>query len=302
MLFVIMAAVAIPQSGGAREQRNEPLKDVLKTAFRVRNEGGTLVSELHIAMLDANGHVRVPPDVREAIVEVGCSDRDTVDDELDSKYRDAFLLSFEPLMDKYAVLAARGAKRVGVRADRGIPLGHHHRRGVVLPLAVSAEGGEATIKVHRWAGCSSLRELNKDANHTRLCQEGEVERRRVPSITLEHALSLIPPQLPIKFLKLDAQGLDFDLLKAVPPHYLHRRVQYIELETISAKCDPIYIGQARCDEAGSYMRRIGYQTRNGTRDDCALNRINPYSNRKSNFGWGCEIGMHLERTRRPPMV
>ena len=44
-----------------------------------------------------------------------------------------FLLSFEPLLDKYASLISRNS-----RPDTRAPLGHHHPRGLVLPFAVSS--------------------------------------------------------------------------------------------------------------------------------------------------------------------
>ena len=55
----------------------------------------------------------------------------------------SFLLSFEPLVDKYALLLAKGTKRfVGSKKDIAVPLGRHHKRGVVLPFAVSPAGGD----------------------------------------------------------------------------------------------------------------------------------------------------------------
>ena len=110
----------------------------------VRIEGNSLVTGLHVAMLDPTGAVVAPADVKYALLEIGCSDRDTLDDKLDQDYRDAFLLSFEPLMDKYAVLASRGTRRMAKGADRAVPVGHHHTRGVVLPIAVSAHDARRT--------------------------------------------------------------------------------------------------------------------------------------------------------------
>ena len=262
----------------------------------VRIEGNSLVTGLHVAMLDPTGAVVAPADVKYALLEIGCSDRDTLDDKLDQDYRDAFLLSFEPLMDKYAVLASRGTRRMAKGADRAVPVGHHHTRGVVLPIAVSAHGREANITVHRWAGCSSLSELNKAASHTRLCQDGEVERRRVPTITLERASRLVPAHLPIRYLKIDAQGTDIQLLMSVPPALLRSRVQALEFETIGPKCDPIYVGQPPCDVATRYLQSIGYRVKRGTNDACSemASKGNPYVNKQSRFGWGCEATMQFE--------
>ena len=37
---------------------------------------------------------------REIVIEIGCSDRNTEDDEYLPTHSDAFLISFEPLLDK----------------------------------------------------------------------------------------------------------------------------------------------------------------------------------------------------------
>ena len=262
-------------------------------------EGDSLVAGLHIAHLDGNGALVAPPAAEYAIIEVGCSDRNTVDEDLDKKWPGAFLVSLEPLLDKYAVLAGRGSTRIGKGRDRGVPLGRHHERGVVLPVAVSTHGHEANITVHRWAGCSSLSDLNKDANYARLCQQGQVEKRRVPTITLEKTISLVPAHLPIRLLKLDAQGTDIQLLMSVDPRVLRRRVEYLQFETVGKNCKPIYVGQPPCDIASEYLKSIGFKVREGTVDACAdmATKPDPYADKVSNFGWGCEANMYFERDR-----
>lgn len=169
-------------------------------------EGHALIAGVQIAVVDDSGALLVPKSAKYALVEIGTSDRDTLDEKLDTTHRDAFLLSVEPLLDKYSVLISRSSDR-GPR-DRASPVGHHHvgGRGVALPLAVSTDGREANLTVHRVAGCSSLADLNPDARHTRLClSSGQLEKRRVPTITLERTLSLIPESLTIRLLKMDAQ-------------------------------------------------------------------------------------------------
>ena len=85
---------------------------------------------------------------------------DVLQDEYPLAASKAFVLTFEPLLDKYAVLLARGTKRFhgAGSLDQAVPLAHHHQRGVVLPIAVSPAHGSrmATINVSRIAGCSSL--------------------------------------------------------------------------------------------------------------------------------------------------
>ena len=102
-----------------------------------------LMASVQVAELTSEGSLPLPPNTTHALVEIGCSDVQTMDEERLDRPADAtaFLLSFEPLLDKYAVLLHRGTTRYhGGKGDMAVPLAHHHRRGVVLPLGVSAHG------------------------------------------------------------------------------------------------------------------------------------------------------------------
>lgn len=273
--------------------------DELSVRAELSASDKTLRAGLHIAQLDANGSVLVPPTTSFGLLEIGCSDRDLLVEQLDGRpYRDGgFLLSIEPLLDKYAAIVNRIAR--GGPRDRGFRLGYYHPRAVALPLAVSPHGREATLTVHRVAGCSSLLALNPSSNHSRLCHtSGELERRRVPTITLQRAIALLPSRLPIRLLKLDAQGMDVPLLKTVPPSILRDRVERIEFESIGRRCAPLYIGQPSCDEAGRYLQAIGFRATPTPRGDpCHVMTSNPYERRTSLYGYGCEATLRYDNVR-----
>jgi hypothetical protein len=113
----------------------------------------SLSASVQLAILDGNGSLVVPPTTKFVWMEIGCSDRDTLDEQLDA-HEGGFLVSFEPQLDKFAVLLARGTTRTyGKRTDHSVPLGHHHKRGLVLPLAVSPQGGPIDFRVQHVAGC-----------------------------------------------------------------------------------------------------------------------------------------------------
>jgi len=226
---------------------------------------GPLLANLHVGTLDAGtGALALPAGFTSAILEIGCSDFGTADEELlpRPEHADAFLLSFEPLLDKYAVLAARGTARYHNNTrDRSVSLGHHHRRGVVLPLAVSPMGGPVNFTVGHVAGCSSMLPV-ADARRafTSWCGARR-EMRVVPSVSLETAIGLLGPDLPISVLKIDAQGVDFKLLKAAPRALVQRRVAMVQMETRSPTCPLLYEGQSTCDEVYEYMTSLGYAVR-----------------------------------------
>lgn len=226
---------------------------------------GPLLANLHVGTLGVGtGALALPAGFKSSILEIGCSDFGTADEELlpRPQHADAFLLSFEPLLDKYAVLAARGTTRYHNHTrDRSVSLGHHHRRGVVLPLAVSPTGGPINFTVGHIAGCSSMLPVaNARSAFASWCGSRR-ETRIVPSISLETAIGLLGPDLPISVLKIDAQGVDFKLLKAAPRELVRRRVETIQMETRSPTCPLLYEGQSTCDEVYKYMTSLGYGVR-----------------------------------------
>ena len=219
-------------------------------------------STLQLAVLK-DGVVDVPQNLEHALVEIGCSDFDTL--ALDTLPDDplAFSLSFEPMLDKYATLMAQSTDAVkgangAMAIDQTTSVGRlGSNRGIVLPLAVSPHGGNFEFHVASQAGCSSILEHNSNSTWGKNC-DGQFETRRVESVTLAQALALVPERLPIKQLKIDAQGVDVCLIKATPPELLRQRVMRIDLEVRSSKCTPLYEGQADCNEVVSSMASLGF--------------------------------------------
>ena len=177
-------------------------------------EASPLLFPVQVAQTDRHGVLLTPPNTRSVVYEIGCSDRDTLDEEWIDRYPRSLLISFEPVLEKYAALLARGNARYhGLRTDQAVPLAHHHQRGVVLPLAVAPTGGGSgrlsSLTIGVTSGCSSLVEVNQRAGWGHGCKSS-LERRLVPSINMSAALGL-SGKLPIKLLKIDAQGVDFKL-------------------------------------------------------------------------------------------
>ena len=218
----------------------------------------TLSAKVHLAALDEFGAIEVPENTTSILMEVGAGDYKTWDGRVLEYYPTDFLISFEPLLDKYSVLLSRGhANALGNRTrDKTTPLGQHHSRGVVLPLAVSRSGGEQTMHVAQTAGCSSLLKVNPRADWGAFCKKG-IGDRPVPSISLQTALGLAG-RLPIRIMNLVTQGIELDLLKSVPQDFLRERVQSISMNVIAADCEPLYENQPRCPEVLSTMRDLGY--------------------------------------------
>lgn len=221
-----------------------------------------------------DGMLRVPTDenITELVIEIGCSDLHTLDDELLPSAPNAFLISFEPMLDKYAVLLARGSSRmyrnirslpsgaaeVRHRQNQAVPLAHHHPRGVVLPFGVSLTGGQATMHISHVAGCSSLLRANPDTKWGRFCLS-VLENRSIDTINVEALAALLPRHLPIRLLKVDVQGLDVQLVRAMPPSLL-RRVRELRFEAaVLSSCTSLYVGQQPCESVEGYLMRLGFR-------------------------------------------
>lgn len=222
-----------------------------------------LHANVQVAHLDSAGAIPMPKNTTHVVLEIGCSDRNTLDDELLPSDDTAFLISFEPMVDKWAILLARGTPRYfgeGSR-DAAVPLGHHHQRGVVLPMAITETGGPVNFNVGSVAGCSSVLAVNTSTTWGQWCAES-LEQREVPSLSLSSAIALAGAK-PIELVKIDAQGVDVSLVMATDPQLLRSRVRKVRLETVADDCNPLYEGQKQCAETVRYMHSIGYTLARG---------------------------------------
>ena len=226
--------------------------------------GVGLFSTTQIAPLTAQGFLPVPTSTKYLLMEIGVSDFETMDEQELPLYPNGFLFAFEPLLEKYAHNLAKGSRRYhgAGKIDLAVPLAQYHERAMLLPIAISTTGGPMNITVMKRAGCSSINGpvlLSARNSSGRICQD-PLEVRRVDTITLEDALRLVGP-LPIRRLKIDAEGIDLRLIKATGTDLLRSRVYSIQLEARTAQCERLYEGQESCDDVLAYMRKVGYTSR-----------------------------------------
>ena len=111
---------------------------------------GRLTAPLHVLSMP-NGHINIPNKTAGIWLEIGTNSFDTLEGAL-TKHPNVFLVSFEPLVDKWALMLAKGT-----RSRVAGPLGRHHARGIILPFAVSDADGYADFHVSPRDGCSSLK-------------------------------------------------------------------------------------------------------------------------------------------------
>jgi len=217
-----------------------------------------------VAQLRDDGSLDIP-DGAKIVLEVGANTRNTLDRELLPSEPAAFLVSFEPLLDKWASLLSRNS-----RPDTRVPLGRHHPRGLVLPFAVSSEPNAVReLKISGSTdGCASL--LAPVASYYSLsCTNlsGVLERRSVPTVSLEVVLSSWLRGRDVQLAKVDAQGLDVGVVRSAASQ-IHR-LKAVQMEVVRdrppLKCTPQYASEpgrpseAKCGVLVSAMAALGFR-------------------------------------------
>jgi hypothetical protein len=231
-----------------------------------------------------DGKLEVPKAITKIVMEVGANNRNTMDEEYLPKSPTAFLITSEPLLDKFAVLTGRIASGKG--ADRRYPLGHHHDRGVIFPFAIGPVEKPTLAEFHLSDvdGCSSLLNATSDSFAT-WCHK-VTENRQVPVVPLEKLLELIPDRFTeVEYLKVDAQGYDLEAFKS--GGRLLQMIKSVSFETIPDHANPLYFGQPKCSEVIAEMDRLGYDAPQGYPQPGCSQKFNERD---------------LTYTRRPPAV
>lgn len=178
--------------------------------------------------------------------------------------RGAFLLTFEPLLDKYAALISRHSSN-----DYFQGLGLQHERHLVLPLAVGCNG-TSRFHVTSQDGCSSLlqprgqEDFRQDPKSEAWpgyvggqCLQ-QVEERRVPCVSLEHVIGRWLKGGEVEHIKIDAQGFDLHVILSAG-RYLDR-VRSVTMEVVCNSVAGLYVGASNCSAVYWKMKRAGFVT------------------------------------------
>jgi hypothetical protein len=216
-----------------------------------------LVSTLHIANVLTEDGQLIPNKWKDRIIiELGANHIYTVAQSLfkqkvfSGKY---FVLSFEPVLDKYAANLADASYPGKIS-----PVGYHNPRGLILPFAVGPNEGIAQMNVPSGgAGCATLGDLNPTGKAKRELSWGcelLADVRRTPVVTLYTVLGWLPSGSEVAFLKVDIQRLDLQGVLSAGDRI--KRVQRVQMEVSSG---PNEHGSGSCYEAVSKMAKVGYR-------------------------------------------
>lgn len=226
--------------------------------------GPQLVVPVQVSYLDEMGRLPIPSD-KYVVIEVGANTQNTIAETLLPTNDDTFVLTFEPLLDKYGTLLSRNSA-----PDRFAKLGFHHSRGLVLPIAVAS--GEPFswrhFRVHAVDGCSSL--LVGSASPT--CA-GVVETRGVPTVPLSYVLDVWLGGRRVDYVKIDAQGADLDVVASAGSAL--RNVASLSVEVPTDYAASSYAGELKCSDALSRLDALNLAPVGAKRmHDAAFVRVN----------------------------
>lgn len=238
------------------------LNPAVKQDFQFRNNG--LIVPMHVGGFSAEGRLLIPADTTDIFIEIGSNNRNVMQDELPlSNYPTGFLLTFEPLLDKFAYLLTR----YGSDKDTQQPLGFQHKRGMAFPFAVHESEKIQTFRVSKVDGCSSLMKPNskfKDEvrgdqwwpNINEVCVNS-MEERQVPTVSLKTVIRDWLGGRQITKMKVDAQGYDLGAFMTAGEYA--NRVAEVSFETVGDACPTLYEGQPKCTAVVAEMAKLGFK-------------------------------------------
>lgn len=148
-----------------------------------------------------------------------------------------------------------------------------HERLLMLPHAVSTDEGFTNFYMSAYDECNSLLPQSADVapylnneSYAIKCITTQ-QKITVPTIRMETILKMIPSQLEVELLKIDAQGFDVQVAKSAGNQIRRVRRLILECQDV-ARNDPLllYKGAGTKADAVEYMRSVGFVL-----DSCEVN-------------------------------
>ena len=260
-------------------------------------EGSERVVRASLDLLELDGaqHFPVPDGITHIVVEIGCNGHGLLWNTPFGKdirgirkgvglsqEPHVLLVSFEPLLDKYATYlsiqnrGSSGRDAITSASQTSPPIGWSvPGRAVVLPYAVGSSEDYADFHVAKTDGCSSMLPINNSMKKwsgdgsrfmSGVCGS-EAATRRVPVISLRTILGWFPNH-KIAFVKIDAQG--YDLHVALSAGDAISRIEWLELEITGNKWHLPYVGAEKCSDVMAQLAAVGFI---GSRNRALDNRL-----------------------------
>jgi FkbM family methyltransferase len=175
-----------------------------------------------------NNYIYIPEEIKHIKLDIGLSYNAPMTQRWLSTESELVVFAFEPNPESVAsILSLTNKKREPYHGDVLDYKYIHGKRAHIVPVAVGKDESESIdfYITQRDVGCSSLYKPKTECH--------AVEKTiKVPVIKLSSFFKLFPfHQFPIiEYIKIDAQGSDFDILLGAE-EYLKNHVVYVTVET-----------------------------------------------------------------------
>eukprot|EP01121_Diplochlamys_sp_Union-15-3_P014475 TRINITY_DN4610_c0_g1_i2.p1 TRINITY_DN4610_c0_g1~~TRINITY_DN4610_c0_g1_i2.p1 ORF type:complete len:308 (+),score=45.63 TRINITY_DN4610_c0_g1_i2:139-924(+) len=221
---------------------NSPSKSVSPLHFieNSENQWNYYIS-LPVMTLDTNGKFIFPPAVKRIWFDVGAHKESMMCRPSLETQDDLGIIAFEPMYDKWGHLFIQ----------------NRHERLFSIPAAVGTEEGWGLFRIAATDMCSSLKGVDPNANRKDWpggCTETKFEVK-VPIVRLETIINLLPPDMYVEFLKIDAQGADWEVVSSAGN--LLSRVNMVVVEVQVNK--PLYHEAHTEEEYVELFKRHGFE-------------------------------------------
>jgi FkbM family methyltransferase len=264
------AAAAAPAAGGGAVSEGSTGALVTKRGYTFA-EDGSFVLAMKLFRTDPATHLlQLPPQVKRLWIDVGTHAKAGVTRPFLDLDDDLFIIGFEPNHFQWGEISTtpedwqKGPNKKG--------WGWGHPRFWAIQAAASDEQGYATF--HRSASnmCSSLHTFAEGIKGTDCGTL--MEEFTVNVLMLETILKMVPPDVRVEFVKIDAQGHDLSVAKGLGTQL--QRVEHLMLE---CQIKPMYDGAATKDDVVKWFQAQGWSQSaiedNGDDEEINLAFISP---------------------------
>jgi len=189
--------------------------------------------------VNSSNHIIFPSAVSRVWIDVGAHKAAMYTLPSVEKFPDLGVIAFEPMFDMWGQLF----------------MTKHHERLYPVPAAITPEDGTISFRRATTDMCSSIKEVDPDAKNFKWpggCT-GTNFQVTVPSLTLETVIDMLPFQT-VEFLKVDAQGADFEVVKSAGKN-LYRIVSFV----VEIQTKPLYKDSATEEQFVDYFQSRGFK-------------------------------------------
>ena len=237
-------AAAAPKSAGGSAPSVEHM--AFTTQGWTFADDGSFVLGMKLWKTDPVTHrLKLPSSVTRVWVDVGTHAQAGVTRPFLNTENDLFIIGFEPNHFQWGEIAT------SPDPAKTHDWGKGHPNFWAIHAAASSENGYATFHRSSSNMCSSLNDMTSRMSGTDC---GKVQEEFVVNVlALETVLKLVPPEVRIEFVKIDAQGHDLDVAKGLKT--MLDRTEHIMLE---CQVKAMYEGSATAEVVVNWFQEQGW--------------------------------------------